>query len=1044
LDETTRLFVGEHGYGTDPYNPDTDLDGLWDGYTPTGNPPYTGDVIIGFQTVYIENGKVLTPNENLDLTDYYFKIHGELTTKTCATKSDTDGDGISDGAEINGYYLYDYVWPKDHFKGQEGEPGIGASNLPLDNALFVLEPNGYIEVPIIPEPAVAGMKYYAIQFTASACCAYNLAPTSTFEVKAYDKNDNELASFSKTISLTFRNIEQNEYPYQGFDTNNDNRMDTFYYHANLYLGSTDEETILKISNIGGSDKIAIYGPIMILRQGLNPLSKDTDSDHINDNIELQKNPMTSPINPDTDHDYITDSNDKSPVEYDIDNDGLGWPLEIHYGTDPLNFDSDYDYLLDGEEIHTGTKPLVADSDGDTIPDGVELGRGGYTQKTSLITTRNDLCHFLAAMVPPDDKQNKICGIPLVLVLAGHENLRMEWAKPYITSYVVTSDPLLPNTDYDGLNDLQELQQGTDPNIQDSDGDGWIDGPEESAIVNNEGPEISVSFFKSAGSNTVKISVVVWSYKNVDSVELWKSPYDDGTLLDYRYWQNLHRVTFDYDYILTTAEKLRGPTFDVYSTDTKGFERLDSFKYSGGAFDQIENYISKADALTFGPIKGGGDAGGLTAWDDMLSGTVDFIEKIGSGKNLEAIEKLGNMFQTKGLGAFQSMADGVSSVQENQNPFKDGSTDSAYPRCLVCKGLTENQAHDQFAYSWYAGYIIGMIATFMVTAESGGESIFGSTGATVKASTAIAGFEAASENLVTAKDISTQAASWSAKVTAFARNNMGRLIMLSLMVGTSITLKLIWPNIFENGFTAIFGAVFIVEMAINIKDIVKNAEEILLNMIRLCIKSPKMIFSMEKIGNLFKQFQLSEDERLSFWKYADTVMDLEKGEPSELVKLIKSYKIKGNILDPEIPNQEYKLVRFVKFNKLQNPLIINGEKFTDMAPLLEGSEARRFGWEHVEYVHIDGNRMRVGDTRFPTSYTKPQIKNMIEEGLFDENTIPDRSDSQAYWIFPDRYGYSDISAVKVIINDDVGITTFYPEKGCGGLIYDGQNWVPNVP
>lgn len=92
----------------------------------------------------------------------------------------------------------------------------------------------------------------------------------------------------------------------------------------------------------------------------------------------------SPTNPDSDGDGLSDGDENtaglSPCDTDSDNDGLSDANEAVFGTNPLDEDTDIDGLLDGTEVDiaqgTGCpNPLVADSDGDGLSDGAEIMLG---------------------------------------------------------------------------------------------------------------------------------------------------------------------------------------------------------------------------------------------------------------------------------------------------------------------------------------------------------------------------------------------------------------------------------------------------------------------------------------------------------------------------------------------------------------------------------------------------------------------------------------------------------------------------------------------
>lgn len=134
---------------------------------------------------------------------------------------------------------------------------------------------------------------------------------------------------------------------------------------------------------------------------------------------------------------------------DGDLDGLSDEQESQYSTDAQNKDTDNDRLTDYEEIFVHkSNPLKEDTDEDTLSDYQEVLAG---LNPSQKDTDND---------GSSDDRSDTDGDGLS-----------------VTDEIGFSDPLLTDTDMDGLNDADEKSRQTDPRKPDTDGDGVLDGHE---------------------------------------------------------------------------------------------------------------------------------------------------------------------------------------------------------------------------------------------------------------------------------------------------------------------------------------------------------------------------------------------------------------------------------------------------------------------------------------------------------------------------------------------------------------------------------------
>ncbi len=177
---------------------------------------------------------------------------------------------------------------------------------------------------------------------------------------------------------------------------------------------------------------------------------------------------------DTDSDGLLDADETSfygtnPYDYDTDDDGRSDGDEIlYFGTDPFSApplgeqpDTDGDGLVDQDEAYIyNTNPLDYDSDDDGTNDGLEIFAG------------TDPWHAPA----PDS----VGPSPILLVDTDRDGLYDSDE----TGFYGT-DPYAGDTDRDDLVDGEEVAEGTNPLVYDTDGDGNRDGCDTDPLVPSE-------------------------------------------------------------------------------------------------------------------------------------------------------------------------------------------------------------------------------------------------------------------------------------------------------------------------------------------------------------------------------------------------------------------------------------------------------------------------------------------------------------------------------------------------------------------------------
>jgi hypothetical protein len=211
----------------------------------------------------------------------------------------------------------------------------------------------------------------------------------------------------------------------------------------------------------------------------NPGNKDSDSDGANDYDEITRIPffhdyITDPLNPDTDGDLLKDG-DELKIDY--------YPFIDFFPTDNIDANGDGDFVDTdiGDFINEvdRTNPRLTDSDHDSIPDGWEAMHGGTTD-LSLIGT----------WIEKHSSDQYAQVLLQFLDTSGNGIVGTEDKHPTVRIFLV--NPLNPNDlyedpDNDGLNNKEEYMNNTDPLKWDTDGDHLPDGWEIKYSKNNLDP-----------------------------------------------------------------------------------------------------------------------------------------------------------------------------------------------------------------------------------------------------------------------------------------------------------------------------------------------------------------------------------------------------------------------------------------------------------------------------------------------------------------------------------------------------------------------------
>ena len=236
------------------------------------------------------------------------------------------------------------------------------------------------------------------------------------------------------------------------------------------------------------------------------LDDDVDSDHdgLCDAWEIQQfGNLDATATGDADNDGVSNIQEylrsTNPHDADTDHDGLPDQWEIAMGTDPLTPDAvadpDHDGLTNLQEYQLGTNPRLADTDGDGMSDGWEVAHelNPLVNDATLDPDNDGLTTLKEYQTGTDPHNPDTDGDGLTdgsEVNAYHTNplnsdtdgdgLPDKWELDNGTNPLVND--AVADPDGDNLTNMQEYQQGTNPKSADTDGDGIADGVEIQALT----------------------------------------------------------------------------------------------------------------------------------------------------------------------------------------------------------------------------------------------------------------------------------------------------------------------------------------------------------------------------------------------------------------------------------------------------------------------------------------------------------------------------------------------------------------------------------
>ena len=505
------------GNSTDPTNPDTDADGMPDGW----------EIYYNFNPVSYLDAHEDMDDDGYDLNrDGYVSSDEELTNLeeylagTSPWVADTDDDIMTDGWEI--HYGLDPknngdAWFDSDADGWDGNFDLELSfeERYLNYMEFLNDTHPFVKDTDGDDMPDGWEVYFGLE---------PLRPSDNFEDKEGDGLPNIYEYNNSLVNTGWIDVDG---IFSTRPDSNDTDADGLSDNNELFNHLTDPT-----SNDTDGDGMPDGWEV---KYGLNPISAaDANQDLDEDGWDFNRNFLitfdenftnleeylngTDPTNNDTDGDGMPDGweayydlHPTDPSDADQDSDGDGYDSnrdgfvsslegytnleEFLNNTSPDNNDTDDDGMWDGWEVYYGLNPLDAyDSTVDHDEDGFDSNYNGTIEEDE---EHNNILEFQADTHPylaDTDADGMLDGWewrygldPLNPLDAGADSdndgviNRIEYnntaAGPYVeVDNITTTLPRNNDTDADGLLDGEELfNYLTDPTSADTDGDGMPDG-----------------------------------------------------------------------------------------------------------------------------------------------------------------------------------------------------------------------------------------------------------------------------------------------------------------------------------------------------------------------------------------------------------------------------------------------------------------------------------------------------------------------------------------------------------------------------------------
>jgi len=377
-----------------------------------------------------------------------------------------------------------------------------------------------------------------------------------------------------------------------------------------------------------------------------------------------------------------------------------------------------------------TDPGDPDTDGDGVSDGQEVGKRETVTVTVTSGVTYNATYYKIAADPTEvdtdgdglDDFAELRGGHTVAVTTSPEDTRQLQQSPpsemgqYLEQYEVSSSAIRADTDGDGLDDLAERQNRTDPTKADSDGDGIPDGREvevgaDPTMFDASAPDITVygaSHYKKSfsGKTNYRVRYTVEDPSGVRRTAVKKG----GTVRNSETYGDLptyefRDVSFTTNFWETSLDAISGATVYVISEDRHGnerkqvgYERANFYGELAGELDAENIFL----ATVAGPL------GTISGFSASLGATFDALRQLVQTllsdplQFLDQLEQLVQVLRNVRPALVERLVNAA--IQNFQNKMQ---RNNPYDQGTDLYGVYKN--------AWYLGYAAGFVAKAVVGA-----------------------------------------------------------------------------------------------------------------------------------------------------------------------------------------------------------------------------------------------------------------------------------------------------------------------------------------